>query len=145
MSDEAIILGKAVTTAASLPESQGHVLLQARLGNRHGLVAGATGTGKTVTLMTIAEGFSRMGVPVFLADVKGDVAGLAVPGAAGDKLAARVAQITSAPVSSDVSPKQVVAPSGSILSMRLPTVGLEASPDVVSDSPHLHETHSSLI
>ena len=45
----------------------------------------------------------------------------------------------------DVSPKQVVAPSGSILSIRLPTVGFEARPEVVSDSPHLHDTHSSLI
>ena len=84
----AILLGKAVTT----PES-GPVYLQARLGNRHGLVAGATGTGKTVTLMTIAEGFSRLGVPVFLADVKGDVAGLAVAGTPNDKLLARVAEL----------------------------------------------------
>lgn len=84
----AILLGKAVTT----PES-GPVYLQARLGNRHGLVAGATGTGKTVTLMTIAEGFSRLGVPVFLADVKGDVAGLAVAGTPNEKLLARVAEL----------------------------------------------------
>jgi DNA helicase HerA-like ATPase len=48
-------------------------------GNRHGLVTGATGTGKTVTLQVIAEGFSRIGVPVFLADVKGDLAGLSQP------------------------------------------------------------------
>ncbi|MEG3789232.1 helicase HerA-like domain-containing protein [Lysobacter sp. CCNWLW3] len=84
----AILLGKAVTT----PES-GPVYLQAKLGNRHGLVAGATGTGKTVTLMTIAEGFSRLGVPVFLADVKGDVAGLAVAATPNDKLLARVAEL----------------------------------------------------
>jgi hypothetical protein len=51
------------------------------MGNRHGLVAGATGTGKTVTLRVLTEGFSRMGVPVFLADVKGDLSGLARPGA----------------------------------------------------------------
>jgi len=51
-----------------------------QLANRHGLVAGATGTGKTVTLRVLAEGFSRMGVPVFLADVKGDLSGLARPG-----------------------------------------------------------------
>ena len=49
-------------------------------------MAGATGTGKTVTLMTLAEGFSRLGVPVFMADVKGDVAGLAVAGE-GDRKA----------------------------------------------------------
>lgn len=83
-----ILVGKAVTT----PES-GNVELLPKYGNRHGLVAGATGTGKTVTLMTIAEGFSRIGVPVFIADVKGDVAGLAVPGAANDKLQARIARI----------------------------------------------------
>ncbi len=54
--------------------------LLARMANRHGLVAGATGTGKTVTLRVLAEGFSRLGVPVFLADVKGDLSGLARPG-----------------------------------------------------------------
>src|SRR3546814_2111631 len=60
-------------------------------------------------------------------------------------VAALVAQTFSAPVSSDVSPKQVVAPRSSNLSMKLPTVGLEARPEVVSDSPHLVETQSSLI
>ena len=69
------------------------VYLHARYGNRHGLVAGATGTGKTVSLMVIAEGFSRLGVPVFMPDVKGDVAGLAMPGAGGDAIEQRVSQI----------------------------------------------------
>ena len=50
------------------------------MSNRHGLIAGATGTGKTVTLQVLAEGFSRMGVPVFAADVKGDLSGIAAPG-----------------------------------------------------------------
>ncbi len=58
---------------------------------------------------------------------------------------ARVAQTSSAPVSSEVSPKQVVAPSGSILSIRLPTVGQEPRPEVVSDSPHLVDTQRSEI
>jgi DNA helicase HerA-like ATPase len=57
-----------------------HLLL--RLANRHGLIAGATGTGKTVTLQILAEGLSRAGVPVFMADVKGDLAGMAMPGSA---------------------------------------------------------------
>jgi len=57
-----------------------------KYGNRHGLIAGATGTGKTVTLQVLAEGFSSAGVPVFLADVKGDLAGLAMPGVADGKL-----------------------------------------------------------
>ena len=54
--------------------------------NRHGLIAGATGTGKTVTLQILAEGFSAAGVPVFLSDVKGDLSGLAKPGSEGFKL-----------------------------------------------------------
>ena len=69
------------------------VHLLAKYGNRHGLVAGATGTGKSVSLMVMAEGFSRMGVPVFMADVKGDIAGLAVPGTMNDRIAQRVKQI----------------------------------------------------
>ena len=83
-----ILVGKAITT-----ETSGQVTLLPRYGNRHGLVAGATGTGKTVTLMTLAEGFSRIGVPVFLADVKGDVSGLAVAGTSNEKLQARIEQI----------------------------------------------------
>jgi uncharacterized protein len=69
------------------------VYLLAKYGNRHGLVAGATGTGKTVSLMVVAEGFSRLGVPVFMADVKGDVAGLAMAGAGGEKTQQRATQI----------------------------------------------------
>jgi DNA helicase HerA-like ATPase len=64
-----------------------------RYANRHGLVAGATGTGKTVTLQVLAEGFSRAGVPVFAADVKGDLSGVAAPGEAKDALVARAKQM----------------------------------------------------
>ena len=62
-------------------------------GNRHGLVAGATGTGKTISLLVPAEGFSRSGVPVFMADVKGDVAGVAQAGTMNKKIKQRVADI----------------------------------------------------
>jgi hypothetical protein len=58
------------------------------LANRHGLITGATGTGKTVTLQALAENFSKMGVPVFMADIKGDLTGISQPGKVGDKLAA---------------------------------------------------------
>jgi hypothetical protein len=58
------------------------------LSNRHGLITGATGTGKTVTLQTLAENFSRLGVPVFMADVKGDLSGISQAGKISDKLAA---------------------------------------------------------
>src|SRR5688572_15409886 len=63
-------------------------LLLPALANRHGLVTGATGTGKTITLQTIAENLSRIGVPVFMADVKGDLTGITQAGQVGDKLAA---------------------------------------------------------
>ena len=83
MNDDRILLGK----------GKEPVYLLTKYGNRHGLVAGATGTGKTVSLMVMAEGFSRLGVPVFLADVKGDVAGLAMPGTASDKVKQRAKQV----------------------------------------------------
>ncbi len=73
-----------------LGQGQTPVHLLGRYGNRHGLIAGATGTGKSVSLMVMAEGFSRLGVPVFLADVKGDIAGLAVAGTASEKLQKRI-------------------------------------------------------
>jgi DNA helicase HerA-like ATPase len=63
------------------------------MANRHGLVAGATGTGKTVTLQRLAECFSRVGVPVFLADVKGDLAGISQAGGGNDKVAERVKEM----------------------------------------------------
>ena len=73
--------------------------------NRHGLIAGATGTGKTVTLQTLAEGFSREGVPVFLADVKGDIAGMAMTGsAAADWTTKRAAEIGLTPYTYDANP-----------------------------------------
>ena len=64
-----------------------------QMANRHGLIAGATGTGKTITLRVLAENFSAIGVPVFLADVKGDLAGLAKPGANSPKVKERAAQM----------------------------------------------------
>jgi len=64
-----------------------------RLANRHGLIAGATGTGKTVTLQKMAESFASIGVPVFVADIKGDLSGIGAPGVASDKLLQRLAAI----------------------------------------------------
>ena len=60
--------------------NEGSIHLTPKMANRHGLIAGATGTGKTVTLKVLAESFSEMGVPVFLADIKGDVSGMCLPG-----------------------------------------------------------------
>jgi len=63
------------------------------LANRHGLITGATGTGKTITLQVLAERFSAIGVPVFMADVKGDLSGLAAPGSVTPKMEARLAAL----------------------------------------------------
>jgi len=95
----AVFLGKAVSSGDNAP-----VWLDAHLGNRHGLISGATGTGKTVTLMTLAEGYSRLGVPVFLADVKGDVAGLAMAGTPNPKVTQRVADLGLADFVAEANP-----------------------------------------
>jgi DNA helicase HerA-like ATPase len=85
--------GPAITLGAVVHEGQcgGGPLVTIPLAmmNRHGLIAGATGTGKTKSLQLIAEQLSARGVPVFLADVKGDVSGIAAPGAPGDRITAR--------------------------------------------------------
>src|SRR6476620_811049 len=70
-----------------------HVRIPLGMLNRHGLVAGATGTGKTKTLQLLAEQLSAAGVAVFAADIKGDLSGLSTPGTPSDKLAARTASV----------------------------------------------------
>src|SRR5437763_13854247 len=74
-------------------ESKEQIFLLPKMANRHGLIAGATGTGKTVTLQTLAENFSARGVPVFMADVKGDLAGLSQPGANNPKIVERAKEL----------------------------------------------------
>jgi DNA helicase HerA-like ATPase len=69
------------------------IALLAKMANRHGLIAGATGTGKTVTLQVLAESFSRIGVPVFMADVKGDLSGVSQPGKTSPKLDERLTKL----------------------------------------------------
>lgn len=69
------------------------VIMDAAMGNRHGMISGATGTGKTVTLQAMAEAFSKLGVPVFLADIKGDLSGIALAGQPNDKVNERIQQI----------------------------------------------------
>lgn len=94
-----IFHGPAIALGAALVDDEVHQDAQVRLPlsmmNRHGLVAGATGTGtgKTVTLHVIAEQLSAAGVPVFMADIKGDLSGLATPGTASEKLTARTASL----------------------------------------------------
>ena len=80
---EPIIIGQGTEPVPLLP----------RMANRHGLIAGATGTGKTVSLQILAEDFSRRGVPVFMADVKGDLSGISQPGKEHPRLAERAETI----------------------------------------------------
>lgn len=73
-----------------LAQSDKNLFLLPNMANRHGLIAGATGTGKTITMKVMAESFSDMGVPVFMADVKGDVSGMCVPGADSADMRGRI-------------------------------------------------------
>lgn len=85
----ALELGSVVVDGVSDPTAR--VCIPLATVNRHGLVAGATGTGKTKTLQMLAEQLSEAGVPVLMADVKGDLSGLSRPSAGGDKITQRAA------------------------------------------------------
>lgn len=76
-----------------IAKNEREICLLAKMANRHGLIAGATGTGKTVTLQVLAEAFSSIGVPVFLADVKGDLSGLGKTGAGNPQVEKRLAKL----------------------------------------------------
>jgi DNA helicase HerA-like ATPase len=82
-----------MTEPLTIAKSTHEITLLPALANRHGLITGATGTGKTVTLQVMAERFSAIGVPVFMADVKGDLAGLAAAGATSPKMQERLAAL----------------------------------------------------
>lgn len=82
-----------MTEPLFIAQSKESLYLLAGMANRHGLVAGATGTGKTVTLQVMAEAFSKIGVPVFAADVKGDLSGISQPGTENPKISERVKKL----------------------------------------------------
>src|SRR3954470_20942760 len=84
---EPLLIAKGTRELSLLPQ----------MANRHGMVAGATGTGKTTTLQSLAEKFSRIGVPVFLADVKGDLAGISEPGGNNPKINERLQALGVSP------------------------------------------------
>ncbi|MCO8097695.1 DUF853 domain-containing protein [Acinetobacter lwoffii] len=83
-------MGRPIVIAKKTADTTQDIVLHSQLANRHGLIAGATGTGKTVTLKVLAESFSRIGVPVFLADAKGDVSSLAKAGESSPKFDERI-------------------------------------------------------
>lgn len=120
------------------------VRLLGKYGNRHGLVAGATGTGKSVTLMVMAEGFSRLGVPVVMADVKGDIAGLAMPGITNEKIAARIEQIGVEGYANEASPVVFWDLYGK-LGHPLRTTVSEVGPALMSRMLELNDTQSGVM
>src|SRR5438094_8117008 len=87
-----------------IAQSKEPIFLLPKMANRHGLIAGATGTGKTVTLQTLAENFSARGVPVFMADVKGDLAGLSQPGGNNPKILERAKELEIDNFTGEASP-----------------------------------------
>ncbi len=125
------------------PLKEAPVALPLRMMNRHGLIAGATGTGKTRTLQLLAEGLSENGVPVLLMDVKGDLSGLAVPGEPGERLEERAAK-TGAEWSPGGFPVEFLT-----LSLekgtRLRATVAEFGPVLFSKMLGLNETQSSLV
>src|SRR6186997_1859274 len=76
-----------------IAQGKAPIYLLPKMANRHGLIAGATGTGKTVTLQTLAENFSARGIPVFMADVKGDLAGMSQAGGNNPKITERAKEL----------------------------------------------------
>jgi DNA helicase HerA-like ATPase len=82
-----------MTDPILIAKAEEEIFLLPAMANRHGLIAGATGTGKTVTLQTLAESFSARGIPVFMADVKGDLAGLSQPGGDNEKVRRRIEEL----------------------------------------------------
>ena len=93
-----------MTDPILVAQSDKPLYLLPKMANRHGLIAGATGTGKTVTLQTLAESFSARGIPVFMADVKGDLAGISQAGGTNPKVLARVKELGIADFAGEASP-----------------------------------------
>jgi DNA helicase HerA-like ATPase len=123
---------------------EGQIFLNPRYANRHGLVAGATGTGKTVTLQCLAEGFSDLGVPVFLADIKGDISGISQPGKPHPKVDERLQAIGMegySPRGYPVAFWDVFAGKGTPVRSTISEMG----PQLISRLLDLNETQESII
>ena len=97
-------MGTPIVIAKKTSDTSQEIVLHSQLANRHGLIAGATGTGKTVTLKVLAESFSRIGVPVFLADAKGDVSSLAKAGESNSKFDERIKSLNIESIPFSASP-----------------------------------------
>lgn len=136
MSSGNLVLGRSVTGK--------EVELPLMMANRHGLIAGATGTGKTVTLQALAEGFARSGVPVFITDIKGDLSGLAAEGREHPKIAQRVALLEWG----DYKPRSVPVVFWDLLGIKghpVRTTVSDMGPLLLSHLLELNETQSGVL
>ncbi len=140
--------GATLTLGAAVVDGQVHADAPVRLPlgmmNRHGLIAGATGTGKTKTLQMLAEQLSAAGVPVFLADVKGDLSGLATPGTLSDKLTERAAA-TGMPWQAAAYPVEFLALGGDGVGVPVRATVDSFGPVLLSRVIELNETQESCL
>lgn len=131
--DNKILVGK----------GQDKVYLNLKYANRHGLIAGATGTGKTVTLKVLAENFSKQGIPVFISDIKGDISGLGKANNINEKIQARVEEISYEykPQSSEVRFYDVFQETGTPIRTTISDLG----PDLLSQLLGLTDVQSGVL
>ena len=139
--EPSITLGAALEGGTVHPEPK--VKVPIAMMNRHGLVAGATGTGKTRTLQLLAEQLSSHGVPVFVADIKGDLSGLALPGEASDRITARAADLRYEWKAAGV-PVEFVSLTGA-LGVQLRATVSSFGPLLLAKALSLNETQTSVL
>lgn len=139
--DPAIVIGSALEGSTVHPEPK--VRVPVAMMNRHGLIAGATGTGKTRTLQLLAEQLSAQGVPVFVADIKGDLSGLAVPGQPNDRVTGRAADIGYTWTAAGV-PVEFVSLTGK-LGVQLRATVSSFGPLLLGKALSLNETQTSVL
>lgn len=140
-SNPSVVLGAALQGSELHPEPK--VRFPLAMVNRHGLIAGATGTGKTKTLQLLAEQLSQAGVPVFVADIKGDLSGLAMPGVPGERISQR-AEATGWPWTPTPSPVEFVSLTGK-LGVQLRATVASFGPLLLAKVLGLNETQTSVL
>ncbi|HEY7027215.1 MAG TPA: helicase HerA-like domain-containing protein [Gemmatimonadales bacterium] len=140
-SGESIVFGAALDGTSVIPEPKVRVPLA--MTNRHGLIAGATGTGKTKTLQLLTEQFSAAGVPVFVADIKGDLSGLAMPGDSNDRVTQRAKETGWAWKAGSV-PVEFVSLTGK-LGVQLRATVSDFGPLLLSKVLGLNDTQTSVL
>ncbi len=140
--DAAVVLGAALEGATTVHQEP-KVRVPVAMMNRHGLVAGATGTGKTRTLQLLAEQLSALGVPVFVSDIKGDLSGLAMPGEASDRVSGRAKDIGWQWAAAGV-PVEFVSLTGA-LGVQVRATVSSFGPLLLSKALSLNETQTSVL